>query len=165
MSPEAKTVTESYLEGAKYLPEWRKVFSAEFSRIISQTDIKYEKGTYDGLQQLGLKVELDGVSRQLMRILPATADFPQLVFRLYEGRIKLLSGNKNREWRDWVKGLWIDLAEGMVGMSLGDIAGKEESVKFFGLRRRFDAQTTDEMHINLFPQKTIVLDAPLSFKR
>lgn len=165
MSPEAKIVTESYLEGATYLPEWRKVFSAEFSRIVSQTDIKYEKDTYEGLQQLGLRVEMDGVSRQLMRILPATADYPQLVFRIYEGRIKLLSGNKNREWRDWVKGLWVDLTEGMVGMSLGDFDGKEENVKFYGLRRRFDVQTTDEMSVNLFPRKAITLDSPLSFKR
>jgi len=165
MSPEAKIGTESYLEGAHYLPEWRRVFPAEFSRIISQTDIKYEKGTYEGLQQLGLKIEMDGVSRQLLRILPTTTDFPQLIFRIYEGRIKLLSGNQNRQERDWVKAVWVDLGQGQLGISLGDSDGKEEKQSFFGLRRRYEVQTTDEMHVHVFPDKAITLDAPLSFKR
>jgi len=165
MSPEAKIAMESYQEGAEYLPQWRTVFSAEFTRIISQTDVEYRSGVYDGLQQLGLKIEKDEASHQLLRILPDSEKFPQLLFRIYEGRMKLLSGNKNRAERDWVKAIRVEPAQGLVGISLGDSEGKEESLSYFGLKREYETQTTDGMHVNLFPERTIVLDTPLSFKR
>lgn len=159
MSLEAKRGLESYQEGTIYLPEWRKAYSAEFSRILSRAGIQVESGNYAGLGELGFKVEIDERSTQLLRILPTTSAYPQLTFRIYEGRgIKFLSGNQNRADRDWLKALRVDLKEGELLLSLGVEQNDIDSRNAIKVKRAYEIQTFDGLYLNLASGPMLPLD-------
>ncbi|MCJ7805699.1 hypothetical protein MUP46_03595 [Patescibacteria group bacterium] len=162
MSPEAKRGLESYLEGTMYLPEWRDVFLFEFSKILSQAQIEMGKGVYEGLGKLGFKVEKDEASSQLLRILPTTTDYPQLIFRIYEGRgIKFLSGNQNRADRDWLKALGVDLKEAELRLSLGVEQNDMDRRNAIKVKRAYEIQTFNGLYLNLSSGSMLILDGSI----
>lgn len=145
MAVEAIKALKSYPEGSIYFPTWRKVYSAEFSRILSHAKLDSRKCSFKELENLGFKVERDQSSQELLRILPTTSETPQLIFRIEEEGLRLLSGNQERSGRDWVRSISVELERGQsLNLRLGDAEDSLEGVSYFKLERTYVPQVNGD---------------------